>query len=79
MANLEDDYRNFECYLVKHNKSNLYWDGKGFNQKNKTKALLVDYRLARLLKYEHKFVDAKLVIADWRKDETWSHLVSSCK
>jgi len=79
MANLEDDPKHFECYLLQHTKTKKYWDGKGFNQKNKNKSILADCRLARTLKWEHEFVDMKLVLVDWRKDETWSHLVSSQK
>ena len=75
MAKNEENPRAFELYLVKHKKTGLYWDGKGFNQKDKTKAVLAEYRLTKALIWEHKDVEYKIILADWRDDKTWAHLV----
>jgi hypothetical protein len=55
--------------------SKLYSDNKGFNEPDKSKAVLVDFRLLALLKAEHVHVKEKLIIKDKRDDKTWSHLV----
>jgi hypothetical protein len=67
----------FELYRVKHKKTNLYWSGKGFDEKDKTKSKLVDFRLLASLKWEHVYVEFEVLVSDRRKDETWAHLVSS--
>lgn len=72
----EGNPRAFELYRVKHKKTNLYWSGKGFDEKDKTKARLVDFRLLAALKWEHVYVESELLITDRRKDESWAHLVS---
>ena len=78
MAKMEPGPHDFELYLVKHEVSKLYWDGKGFNQKDKKKAILCDYRLTKTLMWEHRDVTAKIILADWRDDKSWLHLVPSC-
>ena len=78
MAKNEENPRAFELYLVKHTKSKLYWDGKGFNQKDKKKAQLAEFRLAKTLEWEHKDVEIKLFLVDWRDEASWQHLVPAC-
>lgn len=73
----ETDPRMFSLYLVRHTQTKLFWDGKGFNQKNKKKAILVDYRLMAALKYEHIYIQEELLIKDRRDDKTWTHLIQS--
>ena len=75
MAKNEPNPREFELYLLKHADTSLYWDGKGFNQKKKEKAQLADYRLTQALLWEHQYVIAKIILADWRDDKSWAHLV----
>jgi len=79
MASFDDDPKNFELYLVQHSESKLYWDAKGFNQKNKNKAILVDYRVMKTLKHEHIHITSKIILADWRDDNSWAHLVPAKK
>ena len=71
----EGDPRAFELYSVQHAKTKLYWDNKGFNEPDKKKAQLVDFRLMAVLKYEHVNVKIKVVIKDRRDDNCWLHLV----
>jgi hypothetical protein len=78
MAKNEPGPHDFELFLVKHEKLKRYWDGKGFNQKDKKKAVLCDYRLTKMLEWEHLDVVSKIVFADWRDDNSWAHLVPSC-
>lgn len=78
MAKNEPNPREFELYILRHVDTKLYWDGKGFNQKKREKAVLAEYRLTKALLWEHKYIEAKLVLADWRDDRTWAHLVPSC-
>lgn len=73
----ELDKKMFGLYLVQHAQTKLYWDGKGFNQKNKKKAILVDYRLMASLKWEHIHVKEELLIEDRRNDNSWVHLIPS--
>ena len=77
MAKNESGPHDFELYLIKHEKTKLYWDGKGFNQKDRKKAVLCDYRLMMLLEWEHVDVSSKIILADWRDDKSWAHLVPS--
>ena len=67
----------FELYLVQHTQTNLYWDGKGFNQKDKKKAILVEYRMMAALKWEHVHVKEELIIKNRLDDKSWEHLVPS--
>ena len=71
----EIDPRAFELYSVQHTKTKLYWDNKGFNEPDKKKARLVDFRLMAVLKSEHVHVKTKLIIKDRRDDKCWLHLV----
>jgi len=71
----ELDKKVFGLYLVQHTQTKLYWDGKGFNQKKKNKAILVDYRLMAALKWEHIYIKEVLLIKDRRDNASWSHLI----
>ena len=71
----ESDPRMFQLFRVQHTQTKLYWDGKGFNQKDKKKSILADYRLMAALKWEHIHVKEELIVKDRRDDSTWSHLV----
>ena len=65
----------FELYRVKHKKTNLYWSGKGFDEKDKTKARLVDFRLLASLKWEHVYIESELIVKNRLDDKKWEHLV----
>ena len=71
----EIDKRAFELYRVQHVTSKLYWSGKGFDQKDKKKAVLVCFRVLAALKAEHIHIKDELIVKDRRNDATWSHLV----
>jgi len=79
MAKNEPNPREFELYILKNSETKLYWDGKGFNEKKREKAILAEYRLTKALMWEYKFVEAKLVLADWRNDKSWEHLIPKTK
>jgi hypothetical protein len=71
----ETDPRAFVLYSAQHTKTKLYWGGKGFDIKDKSKALLIDFRLLAVLIEEHIHVKDKVVIKDRRDDKCWAHLV----
>ena len=71
----ELDKKMFGLYLVQHSQTKLYWDGKGFNQKDKKKAILADYRLMATLKWEHIHVVEELLVKNRLDDNCWLHLV----
>lgn len=75
----ETDPRMFQLFRVQHTQTKLYWSGKGFDEKNKAKSILVDYRLMAALKWEHIHVNAELIVKDRRDDKTWIHLVPKTK
>ena len=73
--NKELDPRAFELYSVQHTKTKMFWSGKGFDEPNKKKAYLVDFRLLTLLKSEHVYVKSVTVIKDKRDDSCWESLI----
>ena len=79
MAKNEPNPREFELYLVKRSTSNLYWDGKGFTLKDKKKAVLCEFRLMHELQWKYQDIETKIILADWRDDNSWKHLVPSNK
>ena len=75
MAKNQPNPREFELYLVKNCKTNLYWDGKDFTIKDKKKSILCEFRLMHELEWKHKDIECKIILADWRDDNSWAHLV----